>query len=95
MSDANRITMLKALLDAGLENNILLSSDYAGRVNTGVGEINGYPGPLHGREGGAGYARPLVLFAPQLVKAGIPAEVVRRITQVNPRRFLTFVPKNT
>ncbi|HET9025579.1 MAG TPA: hypothetical protein VFN64_13470 [Burkholderiaceae bacterium] len=95
VSDANRIVMLKALLDAGLEQSILLSSDYIGRVNTNVGEVNGYPGPLHGREGGPGYARPLVLFVPQLLKAGIPADVVRRITNDNPRRFLTFVPKAT
>jgi len=95
VSDEKRIIMLKALLDAGLEQNILLSSDYIGRVNTSVGEINGYPGPLHGREGGPGYARPLVLFVPQLLKAGIPADVVRRITQDNPRRFLTFVPKTS
>lgn len=94
VSDANRIVMLKALLDAGLEQSILLSSDYIGRVNTNVGEVNGYPGPLHGREGGPGYARPLVLFVPQLLKAGIPADVVRRITNDNPRRFLTFVPKS-
>ena len=93
VSDANRIVMLKALLDAGLEPSILLSSDYIGRVNTNVGEVNGYPGPLHGREGGPGYARPLVLFVPQLLKAGIPVDVVRRITNDNPRRFLTFVPK--
>ena len=95
VSDENRIVMLKALLDAGLEHSILLSSDYIGRVNTGVGEVNGYPGPLHGRDGGPGYARPLVLFVPQLLKAGIPVDVVRRITQDNPRRFLTFVPKNS
>ena len=94
VSDENRIVMLKALLDAGLEQSILLSSDYIGRVNTNVGEVNGYPGPLHGRDGGPGYARPLVLFVPQLLTAGIPAEVVRRITQDNPRRFLTFIPKN-
>jgi phosphotriesterase-related protein len=95
VSDENRIVMLKALLDAGLEQSILLSSDYIGRVNTNVGEVNGYPGPLHGREGGPGYARPLVLFVPLLLKAGIPADVVRRITQDNPRRFLTFIPKNS
>ena len=95
VSDANRIIMLKALLDAGLEQSILLSSDYIGRVNTNVGEVNGYPGPLHGRDGGPGYARPLVLFVPQLRQAGIPDDVIRRITQDNPRRFLTFVPKNT
>ena len=51
------------------------------------------PGPLHGRDGGPGYARPLVLFVPLLRKAGIPDDVIRRITQDNPRRFLTFVPK--
>ena len=93
VSDERRIVMLKALLDAGLEHSILLSSDYIGRVNTSVGEVNGYPGPLHARDGGPGYARPLLLFVPQLRKAGIPDAVIRRITQDNPRRFLTFVPK--
>lgn len=93
VSDERRIIMLKALLDAGLEHSILFSSDYIGRVNTAVGEVNGYPGPLHGRDGGPGYARPLVLFVPLLRKAGIPDDVIRRITQDNPRRFLTFVPK--
>ena len=95
VSDERRIVMLKALLDAGLEHSILLSSDYIGRVNTSVGEVNGYPGPLHARDGGPGYARPLVLFVPQLRKAGIPDETIRRITQDNPRRFLTFVPKSS
>jgi phosphotriesterase-related protein len=94
VSDEKRIVMLKALLDAGLEHSILLSSDYIGRVNTSVGEVIGYPGPLHGRDGGPGYARPLVLFVPLLRKAGIPDETIRRITQDNPRRFLTFVPKS-
>jgi phosphotriesterase-related protein len=94
VSDERRIAMLMALLDAGLEKNILLSSDFAGRVNTRVGEVNGYPGPLHGRDGGPGYARPLLLFVPQLRKAGVPDDVIRRITKDNPRRFLTFVPKS-
>ena len=93
VSDEHRIVMLKALLDAGLERSILLSSDYIGRVNTAVGEVNGYPGPLHARDGGPGYARPLLLFVPLLRKAGIQDEVIRRITQDNPRRFLTFVPR--
>ncbi len=62
-------------------------------MNTRVGEVNGYPGPLHGRGGGPGYGRPFVLFEPQLRKAGVPDDVIRRITQDNPRRFLTFVPK--
>jgi predicted metal-dependent phosphotriesterase family hydrolase len=93
VSDERKIAMLKALLDAGLEKSLLLSSDFVGRVNTRVGEVNGYPGPLHGRDGGPGYARPFLLFVPRLRKAGVPDDVIRRITQDNPRRFLTFVPK--
>ena len=93
VSDERRIVMIKALLDAGLESSLLLSSDYIGRVNTAVGEVNGYPGPLHARDGGPGYARPLVLFVPLMRKAGIPDAVIRRITEENPRRFLTFVPR--
>ena len=95
VSDARRIVMLKALLDAGLAGSLLISSDYIGRINTAVGEVPGYPGPLHAREGGPGYARPFILAVPQMMKAGIPVEVIRKITVDNPRRFLTFVPKGS
>ena len=90
--DDKKVDMVKALLDAGLEDNLLLSSDYIGRVNTSTGEVT-YPGPLHARDGGPGYARPLVLFVPLMRKAGISDAAIRRVTQDNPRRFLTFVPK--
>jgi hypothetical protein len=30
-----------------------------------------------------------------MMQAGIPVDAIRRITVDNPRRFLTFVPKNT
>jgi phosphotriesterase-related protein len=93
VSDEHRIHMIQAFLDAGQIDHLLLSSDYIGRVNTNVGEISVYPGPLHARDGGPGYARPLVLFVPQLRKAGIKDEDIRHITQDNPRRFLAFVPK--
>ena len=92
VNDAKKVTMVKALLDAGLADRLLLSSDYIGRINTSVGEINGYPGPLHAREGGPGYARPLVLFVPLLRKAGVSEAVIRQLTVENPRRFLSFVP---
>ena len=91
--DSKRIIMLKALLDAGLADQLLLSSDYIGRINTSVGEVNMYPGPLHGREGGPGYARPLVLFVPLMRKAGISDALIQQLTVDNPRRFLAFVPK--
>jgi predicted metal-dependent phosphotriesterase family hydrolase len=85
--------MILAFLDAGHLDRLLISSDYIGRINTGVGEVNGYPGPLNAREGGPGYARPLKLFVPLLRKAGVRDNAIRRILQDNPRRFLSFVPK--
>ena len=93
VSDEHRLEMILAFLDAGYADKLLLSSDYIGRINTGVGEVNGYPGPLHARDGGPGYARPLKLFVPLMRKAGVKDKTIRRITQDNPRRFLSFVPK--
>lgn len=94
VSDEHRLHMIMAFLEAGQIDHLLLSSDYIGRVNTNVGEISVYPGPLHARDGGPGYARPLVLFVPQMRKAGISDADIRHITQDNPRRFLAFVPRS-
>jgi len=41
--------MILAFLNAGQIGHLLISSDYIGRVNTSVGEVNGYPGPLRTR----------------------------------------------
>jgi predicted metal-dependent phosphotriesterase family hydrolase len=94
VSDEHRIHMIMTFLEAGHIDRLLLSSDYIGRVNSNVGEISVYPGPLHARDGGPGYARPIVLFVPQMRKAGIGDADIRRITQDNPRRFLAFVPRS-
>jgi phosphotriesterase-related protein len=93
VSDEHRLHMIMTFLEAGHIDRLLLSSDYIGRVNTNVGEVSMYPGPLHARDGGPGYARPIVLFVPQMRKAGIRDEDIRRITQDNPRQFLAFVPR--
>jgi len=90
--DVKKVAMVKAMLDAGLIDRLLLSSDYIGRINTSVGEVNAYPGPLHARDGGPGYARPLVLFVPLLRQAGVSEAAIRQLTVDNPRRFLSFVP---
>jgi phosphotriesterase-related protein len=90
--DEKKARMVAALIDAGLVDRLLISSDYIGRVNTAVGEVNMYPGPLHARDGGPGYARPLILFLPHLRKAGVSEDAIRRLTVDNPRRFLSFVP---
>jgi phosphotriesterase-related protein len=94
VSDEHRLHMIMMFLEAGHIDRLLLSSDYIGRVNTNVGEISVYPGPLHARDGGPGYARPLLLFVPEMRKAGIRDEDIRRITQDNPRQFLAFVPRS-
>jgi phosphotriesterase-related protein len=93
VSDEHRLHMILTFLEAGYVDHLLLSSDYIGRINTGVGEISMYPGSLHARDGGPGYARPLVLFVPRMRKAGVKDADIRRITEDNPRRFLAFVPK--
>jgi phosphotriesterase-related protein len=94
VSDEHRLHMIMMFLEAGYIDRLLLSSDYIGRVNTNVGEVSMYPGPLHARDGGPGYARPIVLFVPQMRKAGVVDADIRRITQDNPRRFLAFVPRS-
>ena len=90
--DAKKVAMVHALLDAGLADHLLLSSDYIGRINTSVGEVKAYPGPLNAREGGPGYARSVLVFVPQLRKAGVSEAAIRQLTVDNPRRFLSFVP---
>lgn len=90
--DAKKVTMIRALLDAGVADRLLLSSDYIGRINSSVGEVKAYPGPLNAREGGPGYARSLLLFVPQLRNAGVSEQTIRQLTVQNPRRFLSFVP---
>jgi phosphotriesterase-related protein len=93
VSDEHRVMMVMTFLEAGYIDHLLFSSDYIGRVNAAVGEVNMYPGPLHARDGGPGYARPLLLFLPKLRSAGVSEQDIRRITEDNPRRFLAFIPK--
>jgi phosphotriesterase-related protein len=93
VNDEHKVHMILNFLDAGQIDRLLISSDYIGRINTNVGEVNAYPSPLHARDGGPGYARPLKLFVPLLRKAGVSDQSIRKITQENPRRFLSFAPK--
>jgi phosphotriesterase-related protein len=94
VSDEHRLHMIQAFLDAGYVDHLLLASDNIGSLNPSTGEKAFYPGPLHARDGGPGYARPLLLFVPLMRKAGIKDETIRKITVDNPRRWLSFVPKS-
>jgi phosphotriesterase-related protein len=42
-----------------------------------------------------GYSKTLTVFLPKLKAAGVPDDVLHRITVDNPRRFLAFVPKRS
>ena len=78
--DAAKVRMVQDLLDAGLEDHILLSSDQGNERQ-------------FKRYYGHGWSSVLIQFVPKLRFAGVPEEKIRKILVDNPRRFLAFVPK--
>jgi phosphotriesterase-related protein len=78
--DARQIPMVLALLEAGYADNLLFSSDFSSAAGLK-------------RNGGAGYAQTLTLFAPKLREAGVDETTLHQILVDNPRRFLAFVPQ--
>ena len=77
---ADKVRMVQDLLDAGLEDHVLFSSDQ--------GNVRQFK-----RYYGHGWASVLMQFVPKLRYAGVPEEAIRRILVDNPRRFLAFVPQ--
>ena len=80
--DAKKINLIKEVLNAGFEDQVLLSADFASEPET---KFNG----------GAGYATVTAVFAPKLRYAGVSEATVHKILFDNPRRFLAFVPPKT
>jgi len=76
---ADKVRMVQDLLDAGLEDHILLSSDQ--------GNVRQFK-----RYYGHGGSSVLMQFVPKLRYAGVPETSIREILVDNPRRFLAFVP---
>ncbi len=74
--DARRVAYVKAFVEVGLADRILLSCDIS---------RNAY---LR-QNGGQGYAYLLRAFLPMLAAEGIEESVIQQITEENPRRFLT------
>ncbi len=81
-TDAMRVKLVKAVIDAGFEDQVLLSSDL-GRVQ----DLK--------TNWGAGYATVETVFVPKLRYAGVTEQTIHKILHDNPRRFLAFVPKPT
>jgi phosphotriesterase-related protein len=74
------VTTIRTLLDAGLANRICLSSDFAS------------PKYLR-KNGGPGIDMTITNFVPRLRRAGIDDATLRTILVENPRRVLSFVPR--
>jgi len=77
---ADKVRMVQDLLEAGLIDHILLSSDQ--------GNVRQFK-----RYYGHGWSSVLMQFVPKLRFAGVPEAAIRQILVDNPRRFLAFVPK--
>ncbi len=78
--DAQKVTTIMALVEAGFARNVLLSSDFSSARALK-------------KNGGPGIAQTATVFGPMLLKAGMPEATLRQILVDNPKRFLAFVPK--
>jgi phosphotriesterase-related protein len=76
------VRTIRAVLDAGLEDRICLSSDF------GVNDEKSLR-----KNGGPGIDRILTTIVPRLRQAGVSQATLNKILVENPRRVLTFVPK--
>ena len=73
--------MIMAVLEAGLEDKVLLSSDFANEKYLK-------------KNGGPGIGMVMLTIVPQLRQAGVTDATLRKILTDNPRRALAFVPRN-
>jgi phosphotriesterase-related protein len=78
--DSKKVAMIKAVIEAGYEDHVLLSADFAAERELKA-------------NGGAGYSSVVTIFTPKLRYAGVKEATIQKILVDNPRRFLAFVPK--
>lgn len=74
--DERRVAYVKALVEAGLADRVLLSCDISRKAYLR-------------RRGGQGYAYLIRVFLPMLLAEGISQLTIRHMTEENPRRFLS------
>jgi phosphotriesterase-related protein len=80
--DAHKVKYILAVLDAGYDEQILLSNDST-------------PVPQLKANWGNGFSAAIVTFVPKLRHAGVKDTTLHKILVDNPRRLLSFVPKQT
>ena len=79
--------MILAVVEAGYEDHVVLSSDFA--PSAGGDE------KLLKKNWGSGYGSVILEFLPKLRYAGLKEATIRKFLVDNPRRFLAFVPKKS
>jgi phosphotriesterase-related protein len=77
--DAQKVTTIMAIVAAGHASKILLASDFS--------NARGLK-----KNGGGGLGQAVTVFAPMLLKAGLPEATLKSILVDNPRTFLAFGP---
>ena len=80
--DSKKVALILKVLEAGYEDRILLSADFASE-------------PEIKANGGAGYSSVTTVFLPKLRYAGVKEAVIQKIMNENPKRFLAFIPPKT
>jgi phosphotriesterase-related protein len=80
VTDQVKLKMMLAILEAGYEDQVLLSSDMAHNNHLKA-------------NWGEGFSAVLVTFVSKLKFAGVKDATIRKILHDNPRRFLAFTPK--
>jgi len=78
--DSKKLQMLLAVLDAGYEDHVLLSSDFYTEADLKA-------------NWGSGYSTVLTTFLPKLRYAGVKEATIHKMLVNNSRRFLAFVPR--
>ncbi len=78
--EAGKVKLVLEVLNAGYEDNLMLSADFT-------------QSPQLKANWGNGFSTVLVQFVPKLKYAGVKDETLHKILVDNPRRFLAFVPK--
>jgi phosphotriesterase-related protein len=79
--EAEKAKRFLMLMEAGLEHQVVLSSD--------LGNYNHLK-----TNWGLGFSSVLLQFVPKLRRAGVKDETLRKVLVDNPRRLLAFVPKS-
>jgi phosphotriesterase-related protein len=78
--DVQQVPMVVKLINEGFADHLMFASDFSNLRETK-------------KQGGAGYAKTVTVWAPKLREAGVKEEVLHQILVDNSRRFLAFVPK--